>query len=344
MIQNINEKYNKYYKLSLLLPIALILLSFVIIYHTYSTTGDFMHKDISLTGGTTITLFSDTSASDLKKALSGKIADLEVRGLSDNSGKQTQLVILTSDSSEKATPIIEEYLGFKLTNVNSSVEFTGSNLSNDFYKQLIIACLLAFFWMAAVVFIIFAKGWKIKFLAVVLNLLFGLFLGKILLSMDIIAGTITTLVFIAVLVFLYIKYSMPSFAVMFCAFADIVMTLAVVDVVGMKISGAGIIAFLMLIGYSVDTDILLTTRVLRRKEGSVNSEIFSSFKTGMTMTLTAMAAIAVALFFVHSYETALNQIFTILLIGLSFDILNTWVTNTALLKWFVERKTGEQKI
>jgi preprotein translocase subunit SecF len=94
----------------------------------------------------------------------------------------------------------------------------------------------------------------------------------------------------------------------------------------------------MLIGYSVDTDILLTTRVLKRKGTSVNSEIFSSFKTGMTMTLTAIASVAVALFFVYSFQTALNQIFTILLIGLSFDIFNTWITNTSLIKWFVEHK------
>ena len=127
---------------------------------------------------------------------------------------------------------------------------------------------------------------------------------------------------------------------LFAAFSDIVMPLALLNFLEIKISAAGIAAFLMLIGYSVDTDILLTTRVLRRKQGTVNSEIFSSFKTGITMTLTSLAAITVALFFIYPYHTALNQIFIILLIGLGFDIMNTWITNTSLIKWFVEKKSA----
>jgi len=49
-------------------------------------------------------------------------------------------------------------------------------------------------------------------------------------------------------------------AVVISAFADIVMTLALVDILGLKISTAGIVAFLMLIGYSVDTDILFNNK------------------------------------------------------------------------------------
>ena len=43
------------------------------------------------------------------------------------------------------------------------------------------------------------------------------------------------------------------------------MPLALIDFLGIEISAAGIAAFLMLIGYSVDTDILLTSRALKRK-------------------------------------------------------------------------------
>jgi preprotein translocase subunit SecF len=344
MKQKTHDFYNKNYKKMLIIPIILLVLALSIITYTYLTTGDFIHRDVSLTGGTTITLFSNGSASDLQKSISSQITDLEVRSLSDNLGKQTQLIIITSDSSDKVIPILENYLGYKLTSQNSSVESTGSNLSSDFYRQLLIAVLIAFFWMAAVVFIIFTPRWKERILAVVLNILFGIFMGKFFLSFNIYISTIILLAFAITLISLYIKYSTPSFAVMSCAFADIIMTLAVIDIVGMKISGAGIVAFLMLIGYSVDTDILLTTRVLKRRGTSVNSEIFSSFKTGMTMTLTAIAAVSVALIFVYSFQTALNQIFIILLIGLSCDILNTWITNTSLIKWFVESKSSGIKI
>ena len=340
--ERINELYNKNYKKSLIIPIILLVLSILIIVNFHARTGDFIHRDISLTGGTTISVSSNISYLQVQKDLSSKIPDLETSFLSDRSGLQKQVVILTSQKPQDIVPIIEDYFGFKLTSQNSNVQFTGSNLSENFYKQLVIAVLIAFFWMAAVVFIIFSHKWKIKALAIILNLLFGIFLGKIFLTFNIIFSSIIILVFIAVIVFIYIKYSTPSFAVMFCAFADIVMTLAVVDLINLNISGAGIVAFLMLIGYSVDTDILLTTRVLTRKNSSINREIFGAFKTGITMTLTAIAAVAVALIIIRPFGTVLNQMFVILLIGLGFDILNTWITNTSLIKWFVD-KTGEVK-
>jgi preprotein translocase subunit SecF len=196
--------------------------------------------------------------------------------------------------------------------------------------------------MAAVVFVIFAKGWKVKTLAIILNFIFGLFLGKLFFKINPLVSLLVLFVFIIVLVFIYIKYSIPSFAVMLCAFADIAMTLAIVDLIGLKIAGAGIVAFLMLIGYSVDTDILLTTRVMTRKTNTVNREIFGAFRTGMTMSLAAIVAVAVALIIVHPFGTVLNQMFQILLIGLCLDIFNTWVTNTSLIKWFVEHESTQE--
>ena len=94
----------------------------------------------------------------------------------------------------------------------------------------------------------------------------------------------------------------------------------------------------MLIGYSVDTNILLTTRLLKRDEGSLNKRILEAFKTGITMTLTSLSAIVFALIIVKSFSVVLAQIFTVLAIGLGFDILNTWITNVSILKFYVEKK------
>ena len=142
----------------------------------------------------------------------------------------------------------------------------------------------------------------------------------------------------ALVVFLIFRTFVPSTAVIISAFADIVMTLALVNLIGMKMSSAGIVAFLMLIGYSVDTDILLTTRLLKRSEGSLNKRAFSAFKTGMTMTLTSLLAIIFAFFIAKSFSVVLTQIFSILIIGLGFDILNTWITNVSILKWYLKNE------
>lgn len=151
-----------------------------------------------------------------------------------------------------------------------------------------------------------------------------------------IKAVIIAFIFMGIVVFIYFRIPIPSLAVILCAFSDIIVTLAIVNTIGIKMSTAGIAAFLMLIGYSVDTDILLSTRVLKRKEGTVTDSIISAAKTGLTMNLTTIAAIIIALIFAQS--DVIRQIMTILLTGLFVDIINTWVQNAGILKWYVERK------
>ncbi len=283
--------YNKHYKKLLIFPIILLILSLFQLAYTYSTTGQIINRDISLTGGTSITVFSENeiNTQELSSFLEKKNQDFEIKELSDfKSGKQKAIIIETLSSSEEIKIILEEFFGYKLNNENSSVESTGSALGESFYKQLIYAVILSFVFMSIIVFIIF-------------------------------------------------RSKIPSFAVIISAFADIVMTIAVVNILGMKISGAGITAILMLIGYSVDTDIMLTTRMLKR-QGDTNDNLKEAFKTGLTMTLTSIIAIFTALIITNSISNVLSQIFTILLIGLIFDIINTWVTNVIILKWYLEKK------
>jgi len=152
-------------------------------------------------------------------------------------------------------------------------------------------------------------------------------------------AVIIAFLFMGIVVFLYFRIPTPSFAVILAAFSDIVVTLAIVNVSGMKIGTAGIAAFLMLIGYSVDTDILLSTRVLKRKSGTVLEGILSAMKTGLTMSMTTLIAILVALVFAQSL--ILKQIMVILLIGLLVDLPNTWIQNAGILRWYLERKKKE---
>ena len=288
---NISRFHDKNYKLLLLIPLILILTSLIYLIIFNSQTGDIISKDITLTGGTSITVYDQINLIDLENSISSNLENLNLREIYDITTKEQKAVIIeTTTDGDQAKKILEEYLGYKLIEgENSDFEFTGSILSDSFYKQLLIAILIAFLFMAIVVFIIF-------------------------------------------------RTAIPSLAVIISAFADILMTLALVNILGIKMSTAGIVAFLMLIGYSVDTDILLTTRILKRKEGTLNRRILSAFKTGTTMTMTSLLAFLFALFFVKSFSNTLTQIFTILVIGLAFDLLNTWITNVSILKWYVNRK------
>jgi len=282
--------HDKYYKLLLLVPVIILIFSFIYMAIFYQQNGDVIYKDISLTGGTTITIYEKIDLNKLEEDLTNKLNDLNTREIYDIiTGEQKSVIIETKTKAAESKEVLEDYLGYELTGENSSVEFTGSIFSENFYKQLLIAILISFIFMAIVVFIIF-------------------------------------------------RTFVPSMAVIISAFADILMTLVLVNILGLKMSLGGIIAFLMLIGYSVDTDILLTTRLLKRGEGSVNQRIFGAFKTGITMTLTSLFAMGFALIVVSSFSVVLTHIFTILVIGLGFDIFNTWITNVSILKWYIEKK------
>ena len=283
--------YDKSYKWLILIPGILFLISVVYLFNFNNQNGDIIYKDVSITGGTTITVFdSDTDIVELETALKSGINDVRIRKLSEfGTGKQKGFFVESNSAVENLRGELENYLGYELNQENSSIEFSGASLSEGFYKQLRFSVILAFLFMAVVVFIIF-------------------------------------------------RSFIPSFAVILSAFADIVMTIAVVDFFGVRLSIAGVIAFLMLIGYSVDTDILLTSRVLKRRDGNVNGRIFESFKTGITMTLTSIAALLVSLYIIYGVSDVLSQIFSILLIGLGFDIMNTWFANASILKWYVESK------
>ena len=280
--------YDKHYKLLFLLPVILLVFSLFYISFFYIQNKDLMHKDVTLTGGTTITVYAENSPEEIEKFLSVEGVDASVRSLADlRTGKQIAFSVESAIEADRLRHVIEKNLGYNLTEENSSIEFTGSALSESFYNELMMALIIAFFLMAIVVFIIF-------------------------------------------------RTTIPSLAVIFAAFSDIVITLAIIDFFGIRLSTAGIAAFLMLIGYSVDTDIMLTTRLLKRKESFLLERMKEALRTGLTMTITSIAAVFSAYLIIVS--PVLKQLFLILTIGLCIDLITTWLGNASLLKWYCDKK------
>ena len=164
--------------------------------------------------------------------------------------------------------------------------------------------------------------------------------GKALQSQAVLA-LIFSFIGMSIVVFLSFRTFVPSGAVVLSAFADIVMTAAAMNIVGIPLSLGTLAALLMLIGYSVDSDILLTNRVLKR-QGKLNDKLAGAFHTGIIMTTTTFAAIS-AMFLVSWFGAVqiIYEISAVLLIGLLFDVMNTWLTNVGILKWYVLKGGGK---
>lgn len=150
-------------------------------------------------------------------------------------------------------------------------------------------------------------------------------------------GMIAAFIFMGIIVFIIFRTFVPSIAVIISAVADITMTLGFMQIFGIELSLAAFAAILMLIGYSVDTDIMLTSRLLKEsEEKTVSEKLRRALKTGLTMTFTSIGALAALL--ISSISVVLSEIAAVLLIGLIFDIINTWFTNSVILRWYVERR------
>ncbi|MBS3120049.1 protein translocase subunit SecF [Candidatus Woesearchaeota archaeon] len=143
-------------------------------------------------------------------------------------------------------------------------------------------------------------------------------------------------VLMSLVVMFYFRNLLPGLFVVLSAFADIIMPFALMSALGIKLSTAGVAAFLLLIGYSVDTDILLTTRCLKQGGMAVTERIRSAMHTGVLMTLTSFSAVTVAFFFVQS--DTIKQIMFVLMLGLFFDLINTWITNASILRMYLEKR------
>jgi preprotein translocase subunit SecF len=139
----------------------------------------------------------------------------------------------------------------------------------------------------------------------------------------------------AIVVFLAFRTFVPSAAVVLSAFADIVMTAAVMTVVGIELTLPTTAALLMLIGYSVDSDILLTMRVLKR-QGKLDEKLAGAFHTGIIMTTTTLAAVATMWAVTYFGNVpVIPEISAVLFIGLLIDMMNTWLTNAGIIKWYM---------
>jgi preprotein translocase subunit SecF len=149
-------------------------------------------------------------------------------------------------------------------------------------------------------------------------------------------GLVVAFLGMSVIAFALFRVFVPSVAIVISAFSDIMIPLALMGIVGYELTLGTVAALLMLIGYSVDSDILLNNHVLRRGTGGdFYDDVHRSMKTGVTMTVTSMAAMAtmaiVAFLFGIQLLVAIG---TILFVGLAADIMNTYMLNVTLLRWY----------
>ncbi len=272
----------KDYRISIAIPIALLILSILLI----GFKG--IPKSIDITGGTEITIKvdKDIDITPLREELKGLA---EVKKLESANGYYI-VIKCKNENVEVVKQKIKEFFHVdSLDKLNYSEKTIGATLSKKFFEEGFKAVGFAF-------------------------------------------------IFMAIVVYLYFRNPVPSGAIILSALSDIIMALGAMSLLGIELSSATIAALLMVIGYSVDSDILLTTRVLKRLTKSFDETVKEAMKTGLTMTLTTITAMLILLIVVKLFipiADILANIATVLILALIADIINTWLLNAGILKYYI---------
>ncbi len=152
-------------------------------------------------------------------------------------------------------------------------------------------------------------------------------------------------IFSAIAVFIVFRSLGPSFAVIFGAIADITITAGVMGILQIPLTLPSIATLLMLIGFSLDTDVMLTIRVMQRKEGTAASRAANALVTGGMMNLTTIGAFGV----LYVIGTVLSiptyqQIGAVAVIGGFADFIATWCFNASLVLYFAQKIESAKKV
>jgi preprotein translocase subunit SecF len=157
---------------------------------------------------------------------------------------------------------------------------------------------------------------------------------------------IYSVILVTIVVFVIFRTAVPSLAVLVGAASDVLIALGAMGLFGIPLTLASFAALLMLVGFSLDTDVLLTMRVIKRKEGTARGRAYDAMKTGLTMSMALLLSF-ICLFILASI-THINtyyEISSVAIAGLVGDVVATWLLNAVIVLAYVERggHTGESE-
>ncbi|MCX6777584.1 MAG: hypothetical protein NT157_01745 [Candidatus Micrarchaeota archaeon] len=148
-----------------------------------------------------------------------------------------------------------------------------------------------------------------------------------------------SIILVIVFVFLVFRRVASSLVVLTGATSDILISLGAMGFFGIPLTLSSFAALLMLIGFSLDTDVLLTMRVYKLTEGTPRSRAYGAMKTGLTMSTTTMLAfIMLFILALITHIPLYYQISAVAVCGLIGDMISTWGLNAAIVIWDAERQ------
>ncbi|MCD6549203.1 hypothetical protein J7K41_00610 [Candidatus Micrarchaeota archaeon] len=151
--------------------------------------------------------------------------------------------------------------------------------------------------------------------------------------------TVISLIFVILLTFAVFRVPAPSVAVLTGALFDIIMALGAMGLFGIPLTLSSFAALLMMLGFSLDTDMMLTIKMLKIKRGDLRERAYDAMRTGMTMSTTDFVAFVVLLVLgIVANISTYYEIASVAVCGLIGDLIATWMFNAPMVLWYLESR------
>jgi len=141
--------------------------------------------------------------------------------------------------------------------------------------------------------------------------------------------TIAYILIFAANYFIYRKLII-AITIILSSIADIIYIVGATTLLNIPISFAGFTSLLLVIAYTIDTNILLSTKILSEKLEEFYSVYKKTLITGATVSSGLILSMIIVLLFSNS--KLLNNIAIILLIGQIAELINTYLLNAGLIE------------
>lgn len=150
---------------------------------------------------------------------------------------------------------------------------------------------------------------------------------------------IIAFILVSIAVFFIFRSIVPAFTVVFGAANDMIIALGAMGLFGIPLGTASIGGLLMIIGYSIDTDVLASYRIIKTHGGTPEERAYSAMKTGLTMTVTAIVSFSILFIVsVFTYVPTYYEVAGVALLGLIGDIFTTWLGNAPIMLMYKKRE------
>ena len=161
------------------------------------------------------------------------------------------------------------------------------------------------------------------------NLIFNQFLFFVILAM----------VLTAFVIFIAFRASKITLNIISTILFDIVGLLAILSITKYPIGANGFIGMLMILGFAIDNNVVLSTNIVKEKEKPFIERVRMSFRVGMLMEIIALYTLLLLYFIVP--EPSVDEFAFVLSVAIILDLLYYLIGNIPLYKYFEAKKEQE---